>query len=60
MKFTVKEDGKRIVVIVLASLLMAVNIKTFVRIGELYPGGATGLTILIQKIFQMFFQMKIP
>lgn len=60
MKFTVKEDGKRIVVIILVSLLMAVNIKTFVRTGELYPGGATGLTILIQKIFQMFFQTEVP
>lgn len=60
MKFTVKEDGKRIVVIILVSLLMTVNIKTFVRTGELYPGGATGLTILIQKIFQMFFQTEVP
>lgn len=60
MKFTAKEDGKRILVIILASLLMAVNIKTFVRTGELYPGGATGLTILIQKIFEMFFQAEVP
>ena len=47
MKFSVKEDGKRILVIFLASLLMALNIKSFVRTGGLYPGGATGLTILI-------------
>lgn len=50
MKFTLKEDGKRILVVVFASLLMAINIKTFVRTGGLYPGGATGLTILIQRI----------
>lgn len=60
MKFTLKEDGKRLFFIVLASLLMAINIKTFVRIGELYPGGASGLTILIQKIFLMSFQVQIP
>lgn len=60
MKFTLKEDGKRIVVIVLASLLMAVNIKTFVRTGSLYPGGATGLTILIQNMFETFFRAEVP
>ena len=50
MKFTLKEDGKRILVVCLAAVLMAVNIKSFVRTGGLYPGGATGLTILIQRI----------
>lgn len=60
MKFDVKEDGKRIVVICLASLLMAINIKSFVRTGGLYPGGATGLTILIQRIAQMFWKVELP
>ena len=60
MKFDVKEDGKRIVVICLASLLMAVNMKSFVRTGGLYPGGATGLTILIQRIAQMFWKVELP
>ena len=56
MKFTLKEDGKKIIIICLASLLFAVNIKTFVRTGGLYPGGATGLTILIQRCFELFFK----
>lgn len=60
MKFTLREDGKRLVVIIAASILMAINIKTFVRIGGLYPGGATGLTILIQNICQRFLQLEIP
>ena len=60
MKFSVKEDGKRVIVIVIASLLMAGNIKTFVRTGGLYPGGATGLTILIQRTAELFFQVEIP
>lgn len=60
MKFTLKEDGKRIAVIIAASILMAINIKTFVRIGGLYPGGATGLTILIQNACQRFLQLEIP
>jgi uncharacterized membrane-anchored protein YitT (DUF2179 family) len=39
---------------------MALNIKTFVRTGGLYPGGATGLTILIQRIAQQYFGLDLP
>ncbi len=60
MTFDLKKDGKRIVLICLASAIMAVNIKTFVSTGGLYPGGATGLTILIQSICKMFFHINIP
>ena len=60
MTFDLKKDGKRIVIICLASAIMAVNIKTFVSTGGLYPGGATGLTILIQSICKMFFHISIP
>lgn len=60
MKFSMKEDGKRILVLCLASLLLAVNIKSFVRTGGLYPGGATGLTILLQHIAQTFLHLEVP
>lgn len=60
MNFDVKKDGKRLIVICLASVIMALNIKTFVNTGGLYPGGATGLTILIQSIFGSFFQISVP
>ena len=60
MKFDAKEDGKRIVVICIAALIMALNIKTFVRTGGLFPGGATGLTLLIQEIALQFFEIEIP
>ena len=60
MEFDLKKDGKRIIVICLAAFLMAVNIKTFVRAGGLYPGGATGLTILIQRVFEIFFHITLP
>lgn len=43
-----------------ASLLMALNIKTFVRTGGLYPGGATGMAILIQRIAQQYFSLELP
>lgn len=60
MKISFKEDGMRILTICFAALLMAVNIKTFVQTGNMIPGGATGLTILIQRAFEQFFQLHIP
>lgn len=39
---------------------MAVNIKSFVRTGGLYPGGATGLALLIQRAAEIFFHVTIP
>lgn len=60
MKFDVKKDSRRLFVICIAALLMATNIKTFVRTGGLYPGGATGLTILIQEMGRIFFKVELP
>lgn len=60
MKFTWKEDGKRIAVICVAALIMALNIKSFVRTGGLYPGGATGITVLIQEIGRIFWNVELP
>ncbi len=55
-----KKDVKRILVIVLCALGMALNIKIFVRAGGLYPGGATGLTILIIQVVKTFFSVELP
>lgn len=60
MHFDIKKDGKRILIICIASAIMAINIKTFVRTGGLYPGGATGLTILIQGIAERFLNITVP
>lgn len=60
MTTTLKKDGMRILTICFAALLMALNIKTFVQTGNMIPGGATGLTILIQRAFEQFFQFHIP
>ena len=50
----------RIPVISLASLLMALNINTFVHTGGLLPGGASGLTLLLQEIAIKYFHLSIP
>ena len=55
MKFTLKKDGPRFLAVLIASIIMAFNIKTFVRIGNLFPGGATGLTVLIQRLVERSF-----
>ena len=60
MTFELKKDAKRIAVVTLAAFLMAVNIKTFVRAGGLFPGGATGITVLIQRIGMNFFGVEVP
>ena len=58
MLFSWKDDSKTILVVCLASLLMALNINTFVQTGGLYPGGATGLTILIQRLAERFLDIR--
>lgn len=45
---------------VLAAVIIAVNIKTFVRAGGLYPGGFSGLTLLLQGIFEKFLNVEVP
>ncbi len=60
MKFEWRKDIRRILAICLASALMAANIKTFVHTGGLYPGGATGLTVLIQRVALLYFDVALP
>ena len=60
MKFDIKKDCKRILILCVASFLMAVNIKTFVRTADLFPGGASGLTILFQRIGETYLNVMIP
>ena len=46
--------------VILASCLMAFNIKPFVRAGELVPGGITGMTLLIQRIMLKYANITVP
>ena len=60
MKQTLKKHAMRVITIVISAFIMALNIKTFVRTGNMIPGGATGLTLLVQRAFEHFFQLEIP
>ena len=44
-----REFITRVAVITLSSLIVAVNLKSFVAAGDLFPGGFTGITRLIQR-----------
>ncbi|MBP3237761.1 MAG: YitT family protein [Lachnospiraceae bacterium] len=55
-----KSNITRMVLCALAGLIMAVNIKTFVHTGGLLPGGFSGVTLLIQEIFEKYLHFSIP
>lgn len=58
-KNTVLDDVKRTALIIAAAFLMAMNIKSFVRAGDLLPGGFSGLTLLLQQIARHFWNLEI-
>ena len=60
MEKNVSKEVKRIIICCIASCIIAVNIRTFVRTGGLFPGGANGLTLLIQSIFDRYLHITIP
>lgn len=51
---------KRIIGVVIASFILALNVKTFVHTGGLIPGGAMGLSLLIQQVVLSFAGIVIP
>ncbi|MBR0160641.1 MAG: YitT family protein [Oscillospiraceae bacterium] len=55
-----RRDGRRLLLILIASALTALNIKIFVRTGDLFPGGVTGLTVLIQRLGEKYLNLEIP
>ena len=52
MKKSMQLTAARLVVLALASLLIAVNYRTFVKWGGLYPAGANGFSMLLQRVLQ--------
>ena len=56
----IKKEAIRVLTICVAALIMATNIKTFVQTGGMIPGGATGLTLLIQRCVEAFLHWQIP
>lgn len=51
---------KRTALVILGAVLFAVNLKTFVYTANLFPGGFSGLSLLIQRAVQKFQGFEIP
>lgn len=60
IKFEPKSDIRRLAVIFVAAVLNGFNIKILVNAGGLYPGGANGVTVLIQRIAQQYYNVALP
>ena len=50
----------RLFLLLASSVLLAVNVNTFVSAGGLFPGGFMGLTLLLQAICEDFGGFSIP
>ena len=55
-----REAGLRMLVIMVYSVIVALNFKSFVQAGDLFPGGFTGLTRLAQRCAQEFWGVTLP
>ncbi len=59
-KKSVMQPITTIIAVTFSAFLMALDTKTFVNTGGLYPGGVTGLTILIQRAVEMLIHVTLP
>lgn len=57
---TLKSRLLRFVTLTFAAFLIAFNIKAFINNGGLVPGGFSGVTVLLQRIFDHYFGLSIP
>ena len=55
-----RSDLLRLALMAAASVIMAVNLKSFVQAGDLVPGGFNGLTLLLQRIALRYWGVAIP
>lgn len=55
-----REAGLRMLVIMVYSVIVALNFKSFVQAGDLFPGGFTGLTRLLQRCAQEYWSITLP
>ena len=55
-----REAGLRMLVIMVYSVIVALNFKSFVQAGDLFPGGFTGLTRLLQRCAQEYWSISLP
>ena len=59
-KIDMKREAFRIIIVLIASTIMALNLNSFVHYGEIIPGGFNGITLLIQRLASTFLHIEIP
>lgn len=59
-KNSIRQHALRLALIIAASVIMALNINSFVDAGGLFPGGFNGLTLLIQRSAEQFGGIALP
>ncbi len=60
MKFEGRRDVQRLLMAIIGATLSAINIRVFVRAAEMYPGGMTGLALLLQTVVRQYLGLEIP
>ncbi len=60
MKLDPKRDARRLAMIGFAALVSAFNINSFVGSAGLFPGGFSGLALLLQDIFEKYLGVVPP
>ncbi len=55
-----KKTLKRLIFCTAGAALMAFNLQSFVRVGALFPGGGSGLTLLILRFFEQYLGIVLP
>ena len=60
IKNQIVDTIKRILMITVAAVIMAISLKSFVRTGGLIPGGFNGLTRLIQEVSVLLWKVEPP
>lgn len=59
LKMTLNKEAIKILALTLSAVLTAVDTKTFINTGHLYPGGVGGVTLLVQRVAAQYFDVSI-
>lgn len=54
-----KKDIIKVILLIVAAALGALNLNSFVNAGGLFPGGLSGLTLLVVRSFKEFFNIDL-
>lgn len=56
----IKKEIKHILFSILSAVMMAANINSFVNVAGLYPGGFSGVSLLVQRAGSSFWGVNLP